>query len=254
MNLPDDKHRRSPADRFRKILSAEEKEEKDAATKKTLAVNLPKARPMRETNAPSGPPAPPSGPVSASRSEKPRFLPIFWTVASVLSLLVNLILLILLVSLWRGLGNLNLTSLGPGLVGGLYTNFERMDRAHIQTVIPVQTTIPLDASIPVRTTTAITLAQDVSIQGAHVKINTPLFNIDAPANVTLPAGTSLNVGLNFDLPVKMDVPVVLNVPVDIAMQQTDLHPALLGLEDTIRPLYCMVSPAALSLDGAPVCR
>lgn len=253
MTTPDDKRRRSPVDRFRRILSVERKNEETAETKKTLIVNLPRAKPADERPV-SEPSAPQPEPQIDSRPESNRFLPIFWTVASIASLLVNVILLILLISVLRGLGSLNVAGLGTGLVGGLYTNFERMDQAHIKTVIPVQTSIPLSMSIPVQTTTGITLAQDVVIQGAHVKISTPLFNIDAPANVTLPAGTNLNVVLNFDLPVQTEVPVTLNVPVDIALRDTDLHPAIIGLQDTIKPLYCIISPSALSLTGAPVCK
>jgi hypothetical protein len=175
-------------------------------------------------------------------------------VASIVSLSVNAILVILVIILLRGLGNLSTANLGPGLLGGLYTNFERMDQSHIKTTIPVQTTIPLNMTIPVQTTTSITLAQDVSIQGAHVKINTALFNIDAPASVTLPAGTALNVALNFTVPVQANVPVTVNVPVDIALKDTDLHTAIIGLQETLKPLYCMVSPSALSLTGEQVCK
>ena len=178
----------------------------------------------------------------------------FWTAASIISLLFNVILLISLVALLRTFGTLNAASIGPGLLGGLYTNFERMDQAHIQTTIPIQTEIPLDLSVPIKTTTTISLAKDASIPGAHVKITTPLFNIDAPANVTLPAGTSLDVAMKFTLPVKAQVPVSLNVPVDIPLHDTDLHPALIGLEDTLRPLYCTVMPSAQTLSGKPVCK
>ena len=163
-------------------------------------------------------------------------------------------MLIAVLTLLRTIGSLNAASLGPGLLGGLYTNFERMDAAHIKSTIPIQTTIPLNLSIPVQTTTSISLARDVSIPGAHVRINTTLFNIDAPANVTLPAGTNLDVAMSFTLPVQADVPVSLNVPVDIPLQDTELHPAVLGLQDTIRPLYCMVNPAALSITGDSVCK
>jgi hypothetical protein len=183
-----------------------------------------------------------------------RILPVFWTIASVLSLVVNAIMLLLVIFLVRGMGSLNVTSLGPGVVSGLYNNFELMDQAHIKTTIPVQTSIPLNLSIPVQTTTGITLAQAVTIPGAHVKITTDLFNIDAPANVTLPAGTSLNVTMNFTVPVQSDVPVTLNVPVDIALHDTELHPAIAGFQDSLRPLYCIVTPAGLSLSGEPVCR
>ncbi len=69
----------------------------------------------------------------------------------------------------------------------------------------------------------------------------------------LPAGTNLNVVLNFSVPVQTSVPVTLNVPVDIPLDKTELNPAIVGLEDTIKPLYCILNPAALSLTKTPVC-
>lgn len=264
MPNPDDKPRKSPVDRFRHILSADETQKQKPQqryeaeeTEKAPVMNLPKPRvrvPASQAVHFDHSVPPPSEPEDGSRFGDRGFLPTFWTVASIISLSINVILLLALVVVLRSLGGLNLTGLGTGLLGGLYSNFERMDQAHIQTVIPVQTSIPLNMSIPVQTTTGITLAHDVQIQNAHVRITTDNFNIDSPADVTLPAGTALDVVLNFNVPVQTDVPVTMNVPVDIAVRDTDLHPAITGLEDTIRPLYCMVSPTAQSLSGAPVCR
>ena len=163
-------------------------------------------------------------------------------------------MVVVVIAVLRSVGGLNLTGFGSGVLGGLYNNFELMDAAHIKTTIPVQTDIPLSLTVPVQTTTAISLAHAVTIPGAHVRITTPALNIDAPASVTLPAGTSLDVALNFALPVQGQVPVSMSVPVDIAVHDTELHPPILGLQDTIRPLYCMVTPAAQSLSGEPVCK
>jgi len=260
MSMPDDKHRKSPVDRFRKIISADQnKEEVTAARrypKRTVSSGLNLPRPMPQQQDVRRPselaPAPPT-PV-AYPTEGRSFLPAFWTAASVISLIFNVIMLVLVISLLRGIGSLDASGLGSGVLGGLYTNFERMDTAHIKTDIPIETTIPLNLSVPVQTTTSITLSKAASIPGAHVKIDTPLFNIDAPANVTLPAGTSLDVTMSFTLPVQADVPVSLKVPVDIPVRSTELHPAILGLQETIRPLYCMVSPTAQTLNGKPVCK
>lgn len=253
MNAPEDKRRKTPVDRFRKILSAESEKPKPGEARKQPQLNLPKATAYRAAEPPPLPPRVhfnPGMPLPA----RDRFLRTFWTIASSASLVVNVILLGVILSIARDLGRLGGASGGQGVIGGLYANFERMDQAHIRTNIPVQTSIPIDMSVPVQTATKITLAQDVAIQGAHVRINTALFNIDAPASVTLPAGTALNVMLNMNLPVKGEVPVSLNVPVDIALHDTDLHPAIVGLQDTIRPLYCILDPAARTVNGDPVCK
>jgi len=257
MSMPDHKRRKSPVDRFRSILSDGQKNDEhieNRENRKSPVVNLPKVKSTDVSPAPASSAPPQTVSPTGSRFENNHFLPTFWTVASVVSLTVNVFLVILVIIFLHAFGSLNTVNLGTGILGGLYTNFERMDQAHIKTTIPVQTTIPLNMSIPVQTTTGITLAQDVSIQNAHVKINTASLNIDAPASVTLPAGTALNVTMNFNVPVQADVPVTLSVPVDIALKDTDLHPAIIGLQDTLKPLYCIVSPSALSLNGEPVCR
>ena len=260
MSTPDDKRRRSPADRFRNIISADQSKAEVTGARRyskhttTPGLNLPAPMPRQEEAGEPSSLAPVRPTPTTYRTEGRSFLPAFWTAASVISLIFNVIMLVLLISLLQGLGSLNASAATSGILGGLYNNFERMDSAHIKTNIPIKTTIPLNLSIPVQATTGITLAQDASIPGAHVKINTPLFNIDAPANVTLPAGTSLDVAMSFTVPVQTEVPVTLKVPVDIPLQKTELHPALVGLQDTIRPLYCMVDPAAQSLNGKPVCK
>jgi hypothetical protein len=252
MTIPGDKRRKSPVDRFKNILSDSQRKEETAQVRKPALANLPRAKPAEPTAREQ--PATPAGAPIAPPPGRAGLLPLFWTLASVISLTVNVILLIVLFGLLRGLGSVDAMGMGTGLLSGLYSNFERMDQAHIRTTIPVQTDIPLNMSIPVQTTTGITLAQDVVIRNAHVKISTAAFNIDSPADVTLPAGTALTVVLNFNVPVQAQVPVTLNVPVDIPLQATELHPAILGLQDTIKPFYCIVSPAAVSLTGTPVCR
>ncbi len=261
MSMPDDKRRKSPVDRFRKIIAADQSKEQVTAArrypKNTLApgLNLPTPKPQQPGPAQPSSLAAPAAPTPTTyRQEGRSFLPAFWTAASVISLIFNVIMLVLVITLLRGFGSLNASAMGSGVLGGLYTNFERMDTAHIKTNIPIKTTIPLNLSVPVQTTTGITLAKAASIPGAHVKIETPLFNIDAPANVTLPQGTSLDVAMSFTVPVQTEVPVSMRVPIDIAMEKTELHPAIVGLQETIRPLYCMVSPTARSLSGAPVCK
>ena len=250
MTKPDGKSRPVPADRVRAILHGMKNEESPMD-------RLPKAKPVEDKLAPKTVPVPPppsAAPQSSAVKPRLQFLPAFWTVASILSMAVNIILIVVLIGALRGLGGLNLGQIGTGLLGGLYSNFERMDAAHIKTTIPVQASIPLDLSIPVQTTTNISLADPVEIPKAHVKISTGTFNIDSDADVILPAGTNLNVILNFNVPVQKAVPITLSVPVDIALSQTELNPAITGLESTIKPLYCVLDPGAISINNVPVCR
>ena len=98
------------------------------------------------------------------------------------------------------------------------------------------------------------LSEDVTIRGAYVVINTPVIDINAPAVVTLPQGTNLPIFLDLVVPVDKQVPVNLNVQVDIPLEQTELHQPFVGLQDVVRPLYCLVEPGAMSsLTNEPVC-
>ncbi len=244
------KSRPTPADRLRAILGGAKGEESPIS-------RLPKAKPLVEESVNETSPVqplPPTAPIAGPVKPGFQFLPAFWTIASLISMTVNIVLLAVLIGAMHSLNISGFGRMGTGLVGGLYSNFEKMDAAHIKTTIPVQSSIPLNMSIPVQTTTNISLANAVEIPNAHVKISTGTFNIDSAADVTLPAGTALNVVLNFNVPVQSSVPIALNVPVDIPLNSTDLHPAITGLESTIKPLYCMLSPAAISISNVPVCR
>jgi len=199
----------------------------------------------------------PNGEASSRRGLK--LGPPFWTVTGILSLVVNAILIAVLLVLYNTLGQLqNLqgtaSNIGASVLGGMYSNFEKMDRATIKTVIPVDAQIPLDISVPVQTTTQITLAETVNIPNAQVVINTGGLNINSNARVTLPAGTPLMVNLNFNLPVQTTIPVHLEVPVNIPMAETELHEPFVGLQEVVRPWYCMVEPNAFSLNGQAICR
>ena len=95
---------------------------------------------------PRTPAAPPlaasTASVPAPRRSRFQFLPAFWTIASILSLTVNVILIIILLIAWQLLDQirtLQTYGLGEatGLLGGLYTNFVKMDEANIRTNIHV---------------------------------------------------------------------------------------------------------------------
>jgi len=174
-------------------------------------------------------------------------------------LVVNGILIAVLLAMYNMIGQFQsfqgtASNLGASILGGLYTNFEKMDRSTIKAVIPVDAQLPLDISVPVQTTTQITLSEAVSIPNAQVVINTGGLNINSNARVTLPAGTPMMVNLNFTLPVQTTIPVHLEVPVNIPMSQTELHQPFVGLQDVIRPWYCLVEPSAANQDGQLICR
>jgi hypothetical protein len=205
-------------------------------------------------------PTPPT--ISSTTVPEPRrwrfkFLPAFWTIASILSLTVNIILIVALLIAYQMLDQiLGLQTYGvgqaSGLLGGLYSNFVKMDQATIATTIPVDAVIPLNIEVPVQKTTQITLADTAVIPNAHVRINTGEVSINANAVVTLPAGTPLTVTLDFPLTVQNSIPIHLDVPVNIPLDQTELHEPFVGLQQVVKPWYCLIEPNAL-LEGVQVC-
>jgi hypothetical protein len=145
--------------------------------------------------------------------------------------------------------------MGNGLLGGLYSNFEKMDAAHITTTIPVQTEIPVKFDLQLNQQTNVVLSQDVTISNALVTVKTGGMNIaNALTTIVLPQGTNLPVVLNLTVPVDKMVPIALDVQVDIPLEQTQLHEPFVGLQEVVKPFYCMLSPDALGLNGQPVCR
>lgn len=251
MTKPDNKSKPTPADRVRAILDWMKNEEAPMN-------RLPKAKPMEDKPVSKTAPVqspPPTAPQATTVKSKLQFLPAFWTIASVISMTVNIILLAVLIGVMRNIGGLNLGQVGTGLLGGLYTNFEKMDAAHIKTTIPIQKDIPVSLNVCIKTGTNVIINQDTSINNAKVTVQTGGLNIqNATTTIVLPANTNLPVNLNLCVPVSTTVSVAMDVKVDIPLSSTDLHPAILGLENTIKPLYCVLNPGALSINHAPVCK
>ena len=245
-----------PRTRLRNILSNGETTPVTPPDESPLS-RLPKARPAVSSSQPPSPqPQLPPEPPPQTPSLFQRYGPAFWTVTGILSLVVNSILIAVLFYLWSSMNSLQLTAsdTGANVLSGLYTNFEKMDRASIISTIPVDAQIPLNLNVPIQRTSRITLASDSVIQNARVRINTATLNIDAPAQVILPAGTTLEVGLDFVVSIQDNVPVHLEVPINIPLSQTQLHEPFTGLQDVLKPFYCLIDPNAVNLDGLPVCR
>ena len=187
-----------------------------------------------------------AAPAKQTTPRKPFFdtskiLPTFWTIASLLSFSMNIILIAALILLGREVFVLK-AMVGDNLLGGLYENFIYMDQAHIKTNITVSDTIPINFTLPISQDTVVVLTQNTPINGAHVTINTGGISINSSANIVLPAGTNLPVHLNLQVPVNTTVPVNLNVPVDIPLQETDLHKPFIGLQQVVAPFYYMLQP------------
>jgi len=178
--------------------------------------------------------------------------PVFWTITSVISLTVNIVVVVILLAVLSMLqkAKIDVLTLGPDLLGGLYSNFEKMDQAHITKTIPVEATIPVKFDLQLNQQTNVVLSENVAITNALVTVNTGGLNITrAAANIVLPKGTSLPVFLNLTIPVDTTIPVQLNVAVDIPLNETQLHEPFVGLSNVVVPLYCLFKADAQNGKG-----
>jgi hypothetical protein len=173
-----------------------------------------------------------------------------------MSITVNIILIVILLIVFQMLGAIQGTANDKisGLLGGLYTNFVKMDQASIQTNIHVEKEIPVNFNLNVSGPTNVTLSQPVTINGALVTVQTGGLNIvNAQARIVLPQGTVLPINIeSLAVPVNQSVLAVLDVPVNIPLNQTQLHEPFVGLQKVVEPWYCLVEPNA-TVNGLQVC-
>jgi hypothetical protein len=174
----------------------------------------------------------------------------FWTIASLISLTVNVILIIAVIYLGSQLSTIKRV-VKDDVLAGLYANFILMDQASIKTTIPIETQVPAKFDLAVETDTVVTLTQDTSITGARVTLNTGGLSIqDAPTDILLPAGTRLPIHLTLTVPVDQKIPVKMNVEVNIPLNQTDLHTPFVGLQNVVAPYYRLMDQVPDSLSEA----
>lgn len=183
----------------------------------------------------------PSSPSPKATPRRMNIAPAFWTTASTLSLIVNLILIVIVILLASQLFTIK-KIVNEQLIGGLYSNFQLMDQAHIRTTIPVKTSVPARFDLPLKTDTTVKLTQDTYIRSARVSLYGGVVTINsAPTDIILPAGTELPVHLELTVPVDQSIPVELDVNVDIPLEQTELHQPFVGLQAVLDPYYTLLN-------------
>jgi len=174
--------------------------------------------------------------------------PAFWNIASIVSLSVNVVLIIILILVGKQLFTLK-DMVSNQLIGGLHQNFIKMDQARITTTVQVNDTIPVVFDLPVQAETTVVLRKDTRIKNAIVNLSTGgLSIVKAPANIVLPAGTKLPISLS------ITVPVTLTVPVDIPLNKTELHEPFVGLQSVVSPYDTMLADLPSSWEQTPLCR
>jgi len=263
----------SPAKRFRRLLASSllylklprkfafsEAEQNDEKESKSDLEQGDSADLSDDSSAPSSGSESDPGHEAEPKGIRRIFGPTLWNIASVLSLSVNVILFVMIFFLAVALNSYgmrmsSMVNLGASLLGGLYGNFEKMERAHIVYNLPVNASVPVQFDLQINQQTSVVLSQDVTVNNARVTVNTGGLNItQANTTIVLPQGTTLPVNLNLTVPVITSLPIVLNVPVDIPLQNTQLQEPFAGLQNVIKPLYCLLDNGAVNLDQIPICQ
>lgn len=183
-------------------------------------------------------------PINRGQNRQLRWGPPFWTVVSIISLIVNAVLLAIVLGLGSQIFEIK-ALLEEQLLGGLSTNFAAMDAAHITTTIPVQDqSVRANFNLHIEQDTVVELSNDVFIQNAEIyDLYTPNggLQIDyAIADIRLPVGSSLPITLTMDVPVDQEIPVNLDVAVDIPLDQSDLHNPFTGLQGVVDPYITLL--------------
>ena len=190
-----------------------------------------------------------------------KYLPAFWTVACIFSLVVNIILIAVLISIGHSFFEFK-ALVSNGLVNEASKSLEMMDKAHIVTTVPVQTTVQLQDNLPVvfdlaiDQNTQLSLIKETTISGAHIYLNNTAVTTDLtlPASTPLQANFKMTIPVSTTVPVNITVPITMQVPVDIAVnQQTDLHQSIVGLQGAIEPFKTVMGSAFNSPKDFPIC-
>ena len=189
-----------------------------------------------------------------------KFLPAFWTVTAIFSLMVNIIFIALLIIFGHFFFELK-GLVADGLVTDLSNNLALMDKAHIVTTVPVETTVQLQDNLPVvfdlpiNQNIQLSMTEDTTISGATIYLN----NTPVLTDLTLPAGTPIQTNLDITIPVSQSipvdvtVPVTLLVPIDLAIDQTDLHQSIVGLQGAIEPYRVLLGSNFTKTEDFSLC-
>jgi hypothetical protein len=184
---------------------------------------------------------------------KEKLGPAFINTTSVISLVVNIILIVVVLILSRQQFVIK-RMLVDNVLGGLDVNFGKMDQASIKTDILVEDNIQVDFPLQIDQDTEVELTSDTTIIGARITLSTGNMSIySAPTDIVLPAGTLLPIRLSLTVPVTATIPISVNVPVNIPLSGTELHEPFTNLQKVVQPYLNTFREGASSWEKIPAC-
>lgn len=158
----------------------------------------------------------------------------FWKTITVISIVLNLALLFVMITLGNSIFSLKSAFDDTGIEETAKAmTFE--EGATLSTSIRIQDEVPVTFEVPLQRSTVVTLFEPAQIDGASISIRSATLSIDAPASLTLPVGAELPLALDFSVTVDTVVPIDLTVPVEIPIAESEVGEALSAMQGLLDP-------------------
>jgi hypothetical protein len=201
--------------------------------------------------APAEPPAPPApaggAPAAAAAAARPgeprksrprRFWDAAKTIALIVSMFIDFILIVAVVILANQVGAIKLTL--NAVLGQLDAAFEDLGRVVITETIKINQQVPVRFDLPLKQDTVVTTQSPVPISTQAPFSLGQFGSINGTVSLQLPPGTSLPVHLELTVPVSNVIPVVFDQPVRIPLAEKGLGSVVTKLRAALAPIIGVV--------------
>ncbi len=201
--------------------------------------------PVPPTPAPAEPPAttPPAvavavPPEELRKSERRKFWDAAKTIALIVSMVVDLILIVVVAILVNQIGAVKMTL--NTVLSQLDSAFEGLGQVVITDTIKINQQVPVQFDLPLKQDTVVTTRSPVPITTQATFSLGQFGSINGLVSLQLPPGTSLPVHLELTVPVSNAIPVVFDQPIRIPLAEKGLGPVVAKLRSAVGPLLGLI--------------
>jgi hypothetical protein len=164
----------------------------------------------------------------------------FWRSLTVISVVLNLVLVFGLIALGNSLFGIK-DAFDESIFDKAAKAMSIEEGASLSTSIRVQDEVPVTIEVPLNRNTVVTLSEPAQIDGASISIRSATLSIDAPASLTLPVGAELPLALDLSVTVDTIVPIDLTVPVEFPIAESEVGDSLNAMQGLLEPYRSVVS-------------
>ncbi|MEE9507717.1 MAG: hypothetical protein V3V44_00380 [Anaerolineales bacterium] len=164
----------------------------------------------------------------------------FWRSLTVVSVVLNLILIFVLIALGNSLIGFA-SAFDTSVIDEVAKAMSFEEGATLSTSIRVQDQVPVTLEVPLNRNTVATLSEPARFDGASISIRSATLSIDAPATLTLPAGAELPLALDLSVTVDTVIPIDITVPVEFPIAESEVGDSISAMQGLIEPYRAIVS-------------